>query len=91
MTWSAQRSARNSLDVHWAACHTGAVAVGESGEAMDPGRMARKVVEHEIEAVVAGLEPSEEGDVAEVLATWRSTRTHGPRIRLVAACDRLES
>ena len=32
-------------------------------------------VEHEIEAVVAGLEPSEEGDAVEVLATWRSTRT----------------
>ena len=41
--------------------------------------MARKVVdpevEHEIEAVVTGLEPSEEGDAVEVLATWRSTRT----------------
>ena len=33
-------------------------------------------VEHEIEAVVAGLvEPSENSDAAEVLATWRSTRT----------------
>ena len=32
-------------------------------------------VEHEIEAVVTGLEPSEESDAVEVLATWRSTRT----------------
>ena len=30
MTWSAQPSARHSLDIHLAACHVGAVAVGES-------------------------------------------------------------
>ena len=38
-------------------------------------RVVDPEVEHEIEAVVTGLEPSEERYAAEVLATWRSTRS----------------